>query len=223
MANDYLPDREADLWAYAVQFSSFASANQVALNFSVAQTGELATRLAAALAAKDDAFDKLDLYESAVGVKNEAKAALVEYIRLLVQKYQNDPDATNAGREGLNITIPDTTPTPLSPSVIEQLLPPVLEVVCNAPQRATVTWHPAAGSESDALPAGIAGISIHVAEKATDGTVGPFQWLALDSNSPYVHNVGNAATVTKVYRAQWYDRLKRMGPFGDMVEVAVTA
>ena len=152
-----------------------------------------------------------------------AQADAEEVIRPTVSIIQGKASVTDGMREAMQITVRDTTPTPLSPDVVEQLLPPVLEVICNAPQRATLTWRPAAGSESDALPFGIAGISIWVADKATDGTVGPMQWLALDSNSPYIHNVGNSATATKVYRGQWYDRLKRMGPFGDMVEVAVTA
>ena len=77
--------------------------------------------------------------------------------------------------------------------------------------------------EGKALHDVIPGISIWVAEKAADGALGPYQWIAIDSNSPYHHSVGNAATVTNVYRGQWFDRLKRMGPFGDPVEVAVTA
>ena len=32
---------------------------------------------------------------------------------------------------------------------VKRVKPPVLEVVCNAPQRAMVNWHPAAGPESD--------------------------------------------------------------------------
>lgn len=224
MARDYIPHIESALWEYATQFCGYASSNQAALNFSVGQIGEVEALLAAAIAAKDDVFDKRDLYDAAVEVKNEAKAALVAYIRLLAQKYQEDPDATNAHREGLNIPVHDKTPTPLSPTIVADLTPPVLEVVCSAPQQTTVNWHPTeVGTDSVALPYGVQGIAIYVADRATDGSLGPYQWIALDSNSPYHHSVGNTATVTRVYRAKWYDRLKRMGPFGDPVEVAVTA
>ncbi|MBI4833313.1 MAG: hypothetical protein HY811_00635 [Planctomycetes bacterium] len=48
------------------------------------------------------------------------------------------------------------------------------------------------------------------------------RFLALDTNSPYIHNVGNVTTVTLAYKAQWFDRRKRMGPFGNPVVVAVT-
>ena len=57
----------------------------------------------------------------------------------------------------------------------------------------------------------------------TDDAAGPWQFVALDSESPYVH-IPDLTSVTKLaYRAQWFDRRMRVGPFGDPTEVAISA
>lgn len=46
-----------------------------------------------------------------------------------------------------------------------------------------------------------------------------WRWLAHDTNSPYTHIIGGAEPVTIAYRAQYFDRRMRLGPFGDPVVV----
>jgi len=52
--------------------------------------------------------------------------------------------------------------------------------------------------------------------------VDDWRWLADDTNSPYTHIIGGAEPVTIAYRAQYFDRRMRLGPFGDPVVVAIS-
>jgi len=221
--NYYIPGPDAQFYPWAQEFCAFATSEQVALGLTVGEVDAANAALGEFGVAWDGLDTARNAAKGATQTKDETRDALETAIRAIAQKVQNLSTTTDVQRAGMGITIPDTTPTPLAPNIVLLTPPPVIEVTCHAPQTTTVKWRPAAGSESDALPQGIDGISIWVAVKATDGTLGSWQWVALDTNSPYVHTVGNTTTKTHVYRGQWFDRLKRFGPFGDAVEVAVTA
>ena len=75
---DYVPGAEPLLWIFVDQFCTFAITHQAVLNFSVGQAGELGTRQAAAVLAKENVYDQRALYEAAIEVKDETKASLVE-------------------------------------------------------------------------------------------------------------------------------------------------
>jgi len=124
----------------------------------------------------------------------------------------------------LGITVPDLTKTPLSEQIVLTTPPPIIEAKCTGAKTVRIDWYPTqAPGESEALPQGINGVSIFVAEGGIPSDESQWRFLALDTNSPYVHNAGNDSTVTLAYKAQWFDRRKRMGPFGNPVVVAVTA
>jgi len=221
---DFLPRRESDLISFLEVFVNWVVLNQVALGLTVQQVNDLVAAHTALLASWSAYLAAQDGAESATADKNTTKAAVIEIVRMTNTLVHANPAVTPAMLEAGGLLVYDETPTPLPQGRIMEIIPPVLEVTCPAPQTVSVVWHPSEiGTDSLALPAGVEGISIYVADKATDGTLGPYQWIGLDSNSPYHHSVGNTTTVTRVYRAQWYDRNKRFGPFGDPVEVAVTA
>ena len=220
---DYVPRIDAMLVFWLNSIVAYIVANQAVLGVSVGQVAELVARHTAWNTVWDAHLAAAIAAQEATEAKEGARDSVVDYIRMLVKIIQANEATTDPMREAMQITIADTTPTELGEQVVLLTPPPVIEVVCHAPQATTVKWHPADGTESDALPQGIDGIVIHVAVKAGDGSIGPFQWIGIDTNSPYVHSVGNSVSVTNVYKAQWYDRRQRFGPFGDAVEVAVTA
>ena len=220
----FFPLAIGDLIPWLAVFVNWVVLNQVALGLTVQQVNDLVAAHTDFLAAWDAYGTAQAAAESATAAKNTAKDALIEHVRMINTIVHANSAVTPEMLEAGGLKVYDETPTHVDPGQIMLTIPPILEVVCNAPRTVVVNWHPSEiGTDSVALPAGVEGISIYVADKATDGTLGPFQWIGLDSNSPYLHNVGNTTTVTRVYRAQWYDKAKRYGPFGDPVEVAVTA
>jgi hypothetical protein len=118
----------------------------------------------------------------------------------------------------------DIEPTPLSEQIVLTTPPPVIQAKCTGSKTVRIDWYPTqAPGESEALPQGIDGVNIWVAEGGIPSDESQWRFLAMDTNSPYVHNVGNDVTVTLAYKAQWFDRRKRMGPFCGPVVVAVTS
>ena len=117
----------------------------------------------------------------------------------------------------------DTQPTPLSEQIVLTTPAPVIKAKCTESKTVRIDWYPdQAPGQSEALPHGIDGINIWVAEGGIPSDESQWRFLAMDTNSPYIHNVANDVTVTLAYKAQWFDRRKRMGPFCDPVVVAVT-
>ena len=224
---DYVPGAEALLWIFVDQFCTYAITHQVVLNFTVDQGNELSARLAAALAAKENVYDQRALYEAAIEVKDETKASLIEYIRLLAQKYQNDPDATDERREGLGITVPDTEPTALDPGYILALPAPL--VILDPSSRGLISCafgvNPS-DENNNAKPPGIRSCEIFFAVGGipnSDPEAGPWQYVADDSRSPYVHQRPHTASGTLAYKVRWKDDRNRPGPFCDPITIAYTA
>ena len=156
--------------------------------------------------------------------KDDTRDEAESVARRLAKLIQARKATTNAQREELGITVADTTKTPLSDQIVLTTPPPIIEVKCTGPKTVRIDWYPTqAPGESEALPQGIDGVNIWVAEGGIPSDESQWSFLAMDTNSPYVHNAANDVTVTLAYKAQWFDRRKRMGPFCTPVVVAVTA
>jgi hypothetical protein len=156
--------------------------------------------------------------------KDDTRDESESVARRLVKLIQAWKNMTDAKRQELGITVLDTTRTPLSEQIVLTEPPPILEAKCTGAKTVRLDWYPTqAPGESEALPQGIDGVNIWVAEGGIPSDESQWRFLAMDTNSPYVHNVANDVTVTLAYKAQWFDKRKRMGPFCNPVVVAVTA
>jgi len=155
--------------------------------------------------------------------KDDTRDQAESVTRRLTKLIQARKATTDPQREELGITVADTTRTPLSEQIVLTTPPPVIQAICTGPKTVRIDWYPTqAPGESEALPQGIDGVNLWVAEGGIPSDESQWRFLAMDTNSPYVHNVANDVTVTLAYKAQWFDRRKRMGPFCDPVVVAVT-
>ncbi|MEW6026693.1 MAG: hypothetical protein AB1599_05320 [Planctomycetota bacterium] len=155
--------------------------------------------------------------------KNNTRDSAETVARRITKFVQQRKETTNQHREELRITVADTVKTPLSEQIVQSTPPPVIEAKCTGPKTVRIAWYPTQDpGESEALPEGIDGVNIWAAEGGIPSDESQWRFLAMDTNSPYVHNVANDVTVTMAYKAQWFDRRKRMGPFGTPVTVAVT-
>ena len=156
--------------------------------------------------------------------KDDTRDEAESVARRITKLVQARKATTGAQREELGITVADTTRTPLSDQIVLTTPAPVIKAKCTESKTVRIDWYPdQAPGESEALPHGIIGVNIWVAEGGIPSDESQWRLLAMDTNSPYLHNVANDATITMAYKAQWLDRRGRKGPFCLPVQVAVTA
>ena len=224
MGENYIPTRNGDYNLWQANFRAKVVATPAAYGLTPADVVNLAiystaweTDLSASIVAKNTSI-------GANETRDDSRDVEESEIRQLVRRIQAWPGINGAKRGELNITEPDTTRTPLSEQVVLTEPSPVIKAKCTESKTVRIDWYPdQAPGQSEALPAGIAGVSIWYAEGGIPGDESQWRHLVLDSRSPYIHHVGNDATATMAYKAQWFDKRKRTGPFCDPVQVAVTA
>ncbi|MBI4712307.1 MAG: hypothetical protein HY762_03245 [Planctomycetes bacterium] len=112
----------------------------------------------------------------------------------------------------------DMEPTPVPPEYVANLEPPVL--LLNWSKRGQVTVHFGVNPTNEKLnakPVNIAGAKIWYRIES-----GPWVWVADDTNSPYTHNLAITEPLNVEYRAQWFDKKIRLGPFGETAKCTVS-
>lgn len=155
--------------------------------------------------------------QAAAEVKDESKAAFKSDIRAVAQLLQNHPALTDEQRQILGLTVPDLVPTPSSPDYVVSLPPPILLLES---KRGLVVVHfgvNPSNEKRNAKPAEINGANIWYRVES-----GPWQFVALDTNSPYNHNFAITEPQNVEYRAQWVDKKGRVGIFSETAKCAVT-
>ncbi|MCK4307022.1 hypothetical protein KAW50_02215 [candidate division WOR-3 bacterium] len=224
MAKDYVPEKDSDFNSWQKSFVDYIIANASALVVSTSEKNKL---VSLRNSWKTDYLNHLTAQNAAKGAtetKEETRDSYETAIRQLTRKFQARAETTDSQREGLGITVPDRIRTPLSEQIVQSESPPKVKARCTSPKQVRIDWYPSqVGTDSGAKPKGIDGVAIWYAEGGIPTDNALWRFLALDTNSPYIHSVGNNATVTLAYKAQWFDKRKRMGAFGNPVTVAVTA
>jgi len=156
--------------------------------------------------------------ESAAGTKNVLRADAHDAIRPLVKMMQGNPNMTVAQRQTLQVTVPDTNPTPTAPEYVGSLPPPNL--ILDWSKKAKVTVHfgvNPSNEKHNAKPPEIAGVKIWYRIES-----GPWVYVADDTNSPYDHYLSITEPQNVEYQAQWFDKRGRTGIFSDSAKCTVT-
>ena len=223
IGKDYIPRKDAEFNKWLRNISQ--KLPNIATAIGLPQS--LVDELVAAYTDWKDAYKSHqkahNVARGATETKNKKLVNAKSVARLIIGMLQVNPKLTDVQREVLDITVPDRIRTPLSEQIVLTEPPPRVKVVCTSPKQVRIDWYPTpVGTDSGAKPKGIDGVAIWYAEGGIPTDDAEWRFLALDTNSPYIHNVGNDKTVTLAYKAQWFDRRKRMGPFGNPVTVAVT-
>lgn len=221
---DYIPrsDTAFDEWlehftAYVVVHSGAIGLSGEERNQIIAQNNSWDLHYDAHITAKAAA-------RGAQEMKDNAREDAESLVRKLARIATAHTGTTDADREGLGITVPDTTPTPLSEDVVLATPPPIVLVDHSQPRMAIVHFGANPGNEREnAKPPGIKGAKIwyHIGGLPAEGE--KWEFLADDTNSPYTHVINNDESLTVAYRAQYFDRRLRLGPLGDPMEVAISA
>ena len=200
---DYMPKTKADFELWQANFVDKVTTTPAAYGLLPADVVDVAadsTAWQASLAALTVAQNAS---KAAAQTNDEDMDALKSELRSLVKRIQARKATTDAQRQELGITVPDTTRTPLSEQIVLTTPPPVIQAKCTGPKTVRLDWYPTqAPGESEALPQGIDGVNIWVAEGGIPSDESQWRFLAMDTNSPYIHNVGNDSTVTLAYKAQ---------------------
>ena len=221
---DYIPTQDNQFDAWAANYAAYAAANQAALGLTVAEVADLTTaqtNWATAWAAHNAA--QLTA-KGATQTKDETRDALEAIVRGLTKGIQGRPTVTDDMRQQLGVTVPDRTPTPLSPDIVILTQPPLIEL--DFSQRSVAVVHFGLNPTNESLnakPEGIRGARIQYALGGIPAEPSGWAFLADDTNSPYIHQLGDTAPTKIAYRAQWFDRLMRLGPFGDPAEATFTS
>lgn len=215
---DYIPcsDAEFDEW-----FRNFA-ANISAIATPLGISPAMITEVTDAYANWQPGYAAQQMARNAAQAATETKDALrdtgKETVRPLVGVLQAHPGLTDAQRAILGITVPDRKPTPASPEYVTALAPPLLLLDWSG--RGLVVVHfgvNPSNEKNNAKPHGIFGARIWSRQ---DG--GDWEYVAVDTNSPYTHNFSITKPVSVEYRAQWIDKQMRPGPFSQTVKCVVT-
>jgi len=155
--------------------------------------------------------------------KDEERDDAEELFRRFTRVIQARPETTDSLREALGITVPDRTKTLLAAQMVLANEPPLLLVDHSLRGQTTIHFGPNPSNEREnALPQGMRGGKIWYHIGGLPETEDEWRWLADDTNSPYTHIIGGAEAVTIAYRAQYFDRRMRLGPFGDPVVVTIS-
>ena len=156
--------------------------------------------------------------EAATGTNDVSLGNAHDVIRALVNMMQANPNMTVAQRQTLQVTDPDTNPTPTAPEYVGSLEPPNL--ILDWSKKSKVVVHFGVSPENErrnAKPPEIAGVKIWYRIES-----GPWQFVADDTNSPYDHYFSITEPLNVEYQAQWFDKKGRLGVFGDSAKCSVT-
>ena len=223
MARDYIPRSDGNFNGWQNNFVTYAVVNELALGLIPAETASLSMAQTEWLAAYINNINAQNAARGAAVTKDDERDEFTTILRQLTKKIQARVETTNLQREALGITVPDLTRTPIPAELVLTTPSPIVEAHCTDAKTVRIDWYPSmAEGESEAIPQGLDGVAIYYAVYV-EGVENQFKFLAMDTNSPYIHNVENDITKTLIYKARWFDKRKRMGPFGSEVKVAVTA
>ena len=215
---DYIPYSDAEFDEWFRNFTANISAIATPLGIPPATITEVTDAYSAWAVGYKAQQTAKNAHQAATEIKDELRDTSKELVRPLVGMIQAHPGLTDAQRAILGITVPDRKPTPASPDYVANLTPPLLLLDWSGRGLVVVHFGVNPGNEkNNAKPPGIFSARIWCRQ---DG--GEWEYVADDSNSPYVHNFHISKPVSVEYRSQWVDKQMRPGPFSQTVKCVVT-
>ncbi|MBI5778361.1 MAG: hypothetical protein HZA49_02775 [Planctomycetes bacterium] len=215
---DYIPKTDAEFDEWLRNFSANIGPIGTALGLPAAQITAAVNAYPAWQVLYVAHQSAQDAARSAAEDKDAGRDTAKDTVRPVAGMAQKHPELTDGQRATLRITVWDTNPTPISPDYVLNLTPPIL--LLDWKQRGQVTIHfgvNPSNEKRNAKPKDIAGARIFYRIES-----GPWVYVADDTNSPYLHNLGITEPTNVEYRAQWFDKRIRFGPFGETAKCTVS-
>lgn len=220
-AVDFIPAKDADLDAWAVNFSTRITATPTAFGLTAGQAttfGALRAAFTAALLAATDPSTRTSV---TVAAKDTARANVVTNARLLAALVQAFPSITPSQLSDLGLTVRNTTPTPV-PAPTTQ---PVLSVIGNAGQTITFNYHDSTTPLARAKPYGVIGVQLQYKLGVTPPTGwGDGVFVGTFGRAPYRVTMPPASVGSVVhFVARYVTRRGLTGPISPTVTTVVAA
>ncbi len=226
MPHDYIPAQDAAFEAWITNYLLYAAANAGALGLTPAQVLEMQTNKINWSLAWNNSTAADAAAQAATAVKGARRADAEKTYRQITNYIQSRKETTDAQRQALGITVPDREPTPIDPTAITRVNPPLLWGDTSKPRVLTLHFGPKPQNEREnAKPPEAYGARLWFAEGGAPSGPGgwdalAWQWMGDDTHPPYTFNPGRGGTFS--FRAQWFDRLMNLGPLGDPITVSLS-
>jgi hypothetical protein len=224
----YLPSKDADLSAWATNFSTLITATPTAYGLTAGQATTFST-------AKSDFATKLETAsnpstrtKSTVAAKNTSRAALLVLIRSYMRIVQGFPSITPTQLSDLGLTVRKTTPTPIGAPVTS----PRLTLLATSGQGIDFRFSDETTPDSRSRPFGTAGMELW----GSVGTAAPAGPEATSFRGLYTKNTNGpgsrAARIsfdsadvgkTAYLYARWIAPNGQVGPFSPLASMTVAA
>ena len=221
MANDYIPRGDADFNAWQANFVTYANANLANLGLVLPDLLSILSAqaawtpsLTAHVAAQANA-------QSARATKDGNRTTLETLIRALVRRLQASPSVSDAEREALGITVPDSG----AAAVAIPSTRPICQIDTSQRLRHTIDFTDESTPTRKAKPAGVMGVEIWVKIGATP-PVDPSEltFLAVDTRTPYTTDFDGADGGKQAhYMLRWVNTRGETGPWSETATATIGA
>ena len=241
MAKDYIPDPDATFDEWLQNFKTQLQVIGQAVGLAASEINAVKSATSTWVADYQAHIATRNAAHAARETKDGTREDAETVVRSVVGQLQANPQLTDGQRQLLGITVADTKPTVHSPDYILTVPPPLISLDFSQRQQITIHFGKSPQNEREnAKPTGVARakiwfrlISPSVSDAQAKSTSKfletlsyqePNEWnfVADDTNSPYVHRIETTVPITLEYRAQWFDSRMRLGTLCEPVRVTVT-
>ena len=213
----YIPKSDIEFDQWLEKFKNYVVAHSTSIGVSTMEKSTLVARHSDWETAYQEHINEQAVARGKKETKDNKQTDAEKYARYLAQRITTFSGTSDEDREGMGLTIRDTTPTPISPEYVMELEPPLLKLDLQSGQ-VTIHFGVNPGNEnSNAKPKNIAGAKIWYRVG-----VGEWKWAGDDTNSPYRHNIDLSTCGALEYRAQWFDKKMRVGLFSMVAPATVS-
>ena len=219
--SDYIPDSDADFFAWLDKLVNYVVESPAALQLVAADVTPLATL-------RDQFRDSLGYNDTAQATarstrvaKDNLRANIEEVIRPFVMRLQGTASVTDAQREYLEITVRSTTRTRVAAPTTR----PVVTIDTRQRLEHTIAFVDELTPSSRAKPDGVRGCEVWTkVDGAAPTDPSELKYLATDTRTPYVVEFeGAQAGKIAYYMLRWVNTRGETGPWSQTVSATITA
>jgi hypothetical protein len=220
-SRDYLPAKDAELQAWATNFSARLTATPVAFGLVAADAAGVAALVTGFNSTLAGAKGPNTRTPVAVALKDTTRRQLVVMIRSLVRRIQATANVTASQKAELGITMRDEVMTPVPAPTTA----PLVNLMDMLPRMHRIRLADAATPNKRARPDGVAGAEVYVFVGATPpADLKDWQFKGLATRSEFevayeADDVGKQASIV----ARWVNRKGNRGPASAPITGTVAA
>ena len=221
MAQDYIPDSDAEFNPWQDTFCTNVSANNTALGVSAGDVSILNANKSNRSSSYTTAITDANTAKASNQTKDNNRAAHEAKIREIVVQIQANPNVTDAQRAALGITVPKGTRTPSAIPTTR----PVGKVDNSKRLEHTINFYDESTPNSKKKPDGVRGCEIWFKiGGAPPADPSELSYMATDTKTPYTYAFnGDDGNKTAHYMLRWVNTRGETGPWSETVSVTIGA